>query len=268
LHWGGQLLAPVVEELLELLRQSLVVQDDETGWRINGKTTWSPCFRDPRLVLFLIDCCRSRDVIAPVSGESFAGTLVSDYYAAYNGQDCPKQRCLVHLLRELAKLRKQLHWQSMQAFIQPLIDLFRDVLQLGKDREKLGHAGFHETYKPIIGRFDDRMLNTQTRHPDCPRICKQLYTHCDELFTFMDDPQVPVDNNGRERNSHSLAAVRNDGCTQRADWSAAAFAWIKSVIVTGMKNGMCLINYEIEVVRAKLQAERLPLPLTLATDTS
>jgi hypothetical protein len=37
-----------------------------------------------------------------VLGESFAGTLVSDFYAAYNGLDCAKQRCLVHLLRELA----------------------------------------------------------------------------------------------------------------------------------------------------------------------
>jgi len=38
LRWGGQLFAPVVEELLELLRQSPVVQGDETGWRINGQT--------------------------------------------------------------------------------------------------------------------------------------------------------------------------------------------------------------------------------------
>ena len=79
LHWGGQLFAPVVEELLELLRQSPVVQGDETGWRINGKTAWAWCFRDPRLALFLIDRHRSRDVIVRVLGESFAGTLVSDF---------------------------------------------------------------------------------------------------------------------------------------------------------------------------------------------
>ena len=76
-----------------------------------------------------------------VLGESFAGTLVSDFYAAYNGLDCAKQRCLVHLLRELAKLREELPWQSVRAFIQPLIDLFRDAIQLGKDREQLGRRG-------------------------------------------------------------------------------------------------------------------------------
>ena len=74
------------------------------------------------------------------------------------------------------------------------------------------------------------------------RIWKRLYKHCDELFTFLDDPQVPADNNGTERDIRSLAAARNDGGTHRADWSAAAFARIKSVIVTGMKNGVRFIE--------------------------
>ncbi len=268
LRWGGRLFAPVVEELFELLRQSPVVQGDETGWRISGQTAWAWCFRDPRLALFLIDRHRSRDIIVRVLGESFAGTLVSDFYAAYNGLGCTKQRCLVHLLRELAKLRDELPWQSVRAFIQPLIELFQDAIVLGKNREKLGSAAFDQAYQRLIERFDDLMLGTQTRHPQCLRIWKRLYKHCDELFTFLDDPRVPADNNGTERDIRSLAAARSDGGTHRADWSAAAFARIKSVIVTGMKNQVRFIQYGIEVVRAKLSGERLPLPLTAAPDTS
>ena len=45
----------------------------------------------------------------------------------------------------------------------------------------------------FIDRFDDLMWTTQTRHPDCVRIWKRLDKHCDELFTFLDDPQVPAD---------------------------------------------------------------------------
>jgi transposase len=268
LRWGGQLFAPVVEELFELLRQSPVVQGDETGWRINGQTAWAWCFRDPRLALFLIDRHRSRDVIARVLGGSFAGTLVSDFYAAYNGLECAKQRCLTHLLRELAKLREELPWQSVRAFVQPLIDLFQDAIQLGKDREKLGSEAFYQAYKRLIDRFDGLMLGTQTRHPDCVRIWKRLYKHCDELFTFLDDPRVPADNNGSERDIRSLAAARSDGGTHRTEWSAAAFARIKSVIVTGMKNHVRFIQYGIKVVRAKLLGEQLPLPLAAAPDTS
>ena len=89
-----------------------------------------------------------------------------------------------------------------------------------------------------------------------------------ELFTFLDDSRVPADNNGTERDIRSLAVARSDGGTHRADWSAMAFARIKSIIVTGMKNGVRFIEYGTEVVRAKLRGERLPLPLATATDTS
>jgi hypothetical protein len=268
LRWGGQLFAPVVDEILELLRQSPVVQGDETGWRINGQPAWAWCFRDPRLALFLIDRHRSRDVLIRVLSETFAGTLVSDFYAAYNGLDCAKQRCLVHLLRELAKLREELPWQSVRAFIQPLIALFQDAIQLGKDREKLDCAAFDAAHQRLLDRFDELMIKTRSQHPDCIRICKRLFKHCDELFTFLDDPAVPADNNGTERDIRSLAAARNDGGTHRADWSAAAFARLKSIIVTGMKNQVRFIQYGIAVVRAKLRGERLPLPLAAAPDTS
>jgi transposase len=268
LRWGGTLFAPVVEELFELLRQSPVVGGDETGWRINGQPAWAWCFRDPRLALFLIDRHRSRAVLVRVLGTTFAGTLVSDFYAAYNGLECPKQRCLVHLLRELAKLRDELPWQSVRAFIGPLLELFRDAIQLGKDRAKLGVPAFAQARQRILDRFDDLLLLTRTSQPDCLRIWKRLVRHCDELFTFLHDPQVPADNNGSERDIRSLAAARSDGGTHRAEWSATSFARIKSVIATGMKNGIRFIQYGIEVVRAKLRGERLPLPLASAPNTS
>jgi transposase len=261
LRWGGTLFEPVVEELLERLRNSAVVQGDETGWRINGQLAWAWCFRDPVLALFLIDRHRSHDVIARVLGPSFAGTLVSDFYAAYNGLDCPKQRCLVHLLRELAKLREELPWQSVRAFIQPLLTLFQDAIQLGKDRAAMSSQAFDRAHQAILDRYDDLMVNSCSQQPDCRRIWRRLFKHGNELFTFLNDPQVPADNNGCERDIRSLAAARNDGGTHRADWSATAFARIKSVIVTGLKNGVRFIHYGLEVVQAKLQGQPAPLPL-------
>jgi hypothetical protein len=130
----------------------------------------------------------------------------------------------------------------------------------------LGPARFHEVYRRLIDQLDELMLETRSRHPDCVRIWKRLYQHCDELFTFLDDPAVPADNDGTERDIRSLAAARHDGGTHRADWSAAAFARLKSVIVTGMKNRVRFIRYGIEVDRAKLRGERRPLPLTATPD--
>lgn len=265
LRWGGTLFEPVVEELLARLRNSPVVQGDETGWRINGQTAWAWCFRDPALALFLIDRHRSREVLVRVLGESFAGTLVSDFYSVYHGLDCPKQRCLVHLLRELAKLREELPSASVRAFIQPLITLFQDAIQLGKDRDTLTPTAFDRARQNILDRFDDLLLSSRSRHPACRRIWRRLFKHCDELFTFLNDPRVPADNNGCERDIRSLAAARNDGGTHRADWSATAFARIKSVVVTSLKNGLRFIHYGLDVVRAKLDGQPLPLPLVHST---
>jgi hypothetical protein len=86
--------------------------------------------------------------------------------------------------------------------------------------------------------------------------------------TFLDDPAMPADNNGTERDIRSLAAARSDGGTHRADWSAAEFTQLKSVIVTGMKNRLRFIRYGIEEVRAQLRGERVPVPLAATPDTS
>jgi hypothetical protein len=135
---------------------------------------------------------------------------------------------------------------------------------LGKDRDRLSVRAFAQAHQDILDRFDDLLLNSRSRHPECLRIWRRLFKHCDELFTFLDDPRVPADNNGCERDIRSLAAARSDGGTHRAPWSATAFARIKSVIVTGLKNGVRFINYGLKVVRAQLQGQPLPLPLATA----
>ena len=33
--------------------------------------------------------------------DGFAGVLVSDFYPAYDSIDCPQQKCLIHLIRDI-----------------------------------------------------------------------------------------------------------------------------------------------------------------------
>ncbi|HEY0980725.1 IS66 family transposase, partial [Schlesneria sp.] len=63
LGWGGKLLAPVVIDLLDLLRQQNLIHADETGWRINGKNVWAWCFSNPQIAVYLIRHSRSGAVI-------------------------------------------------------------------------------------------------------------------------------------------------------------------------------------------------------------
>ncbi|MGE0377465.1 MAG: hypothetical protein AB7Q45_18810, partial [Planctomycetaceae bacterium] len=45
------------------------------------------------------------DLAAPGAHVGERAKLVTDFYAACHALECRKQRCLVHLLRELVKLR-------------------------------------------------------------------------------------------------------------------------------------------------------------------
>jgi transposase IS66 family protein len=139
--------------------------------------------------------------------------------------------------------------------------LVQDAIQRGKERTRHTPAAFAEARAAILNRFDDLLWNGHSGNRDCLRIWKRLFKHGDALFPFLDDPCVPADNNGCERDIRSLAAARNDGGTHRADGSAAAFARIKRVIVTSLKNGLRFIHYGLDAVRAQLQGAPMPLPV-------
>jgi transposase len=261
LKWGGLLFAPVVMKLWEILRNSPVVHADETGWRVNGQNLWAWCFSNPQLALYLIGERRNRAVLEKALGDSLPGVLVTDFYAVYNKIDCRKQKCLVHLLRDLTKLREELPRRIVKGYIQPWIALFQDAIALGKSRENLPEGDYAQARQTIHDRFDHLMLErTIPDHPDCRRLWKRLFKHCGELFTFLSEREVPSDNNSGERDIRSLVALRADGGTNRTDWGAKTLGAIKSVIRTCQKNGRSFFVYGMSLVRSRLTGQPPPLP--------
>jgi hypothetical protein len=264
LRWFGRQFHPVVQQLLALLRDSTVVHADETGWRINGRNVWCWCFSNPKLAVFLINHHRSAAVVREALGDSLPGVLVTDFYAAYNALACRKQRCLVHLLRELAKLRDELPAAAVTRHIQPLIELFQDAVLLAGRRGELSTDEFAQQAESVKHRFHQRYWR-QSNNPDCQRIYDRLRRHQDELLVFLDVPGVPPDNNACERDIRSVAAARADGGVNRSTWGADAFAVAKSIIRTCQKNGRRFFDYALDALGASGQGQPLPLP---TADTS
>src|SRR5208283_3230000 len=92
------------QELIRQMRASPHVHVDETGWRIDGKNFWLWAFTDPTFTLYHVDASRGGRVALKMLGEAFDGTVVADFYSAYDGLAGPKQRCLTHLMREIREL--------------------------------------------------------------------------------------------------------------------------------------------------------------------
>jgi transposase/uncharacterized coiled-coil protein SlyX len=261
LRWFSDRFDPVVEELLRILRESPVVHGDETGWRINGKNVWCWCFSNPKLAVFLIDRHRSAAVVRAALGDSLSGVLVTDFYAAYHAIDCRKQRCLVHLLRELVKLRDELPAAAVARHIRPLIELFQDAIALAGQRKTLPADQFATQAAEIKRRFSERWWR-ESKVPDCQRIYNRLRRHRDELLVFLDDPAVPPDNNSAERDIRSVAAARSDGGTNRTDWGAKAFGVAKSIVSTCRKSSRNFFGYALAALERLATGQPAPLPLS------
>lgn len=260
LGWFAKRFDPVVTGLLDVLRTSDVVHADETGWRINGKNVWCWCFSNPTLAVFLIDRSRSAAVVREALGDSLPGVLVTDFYAAYHAIECRKQRCLVHLLRDLRKLRDELPAAQVARHIRPVMELFQNAISLANRRGEMTPEEFELHAAAIKHRFDETWWR-QSIDPDCQRIYKRLRRHKDELLTFLEKPAVPPDNNAAERDIRSVAATRADGGINRTDWGAKAFGIAKSIVRTCRKNGLNFFAYGLAALKAIAAGRPPDLPL-------
>jgi hypothetical protein len=260
LAWGSKLFDPVVAGLLELLRQEDVIHADETGWRIDGQNVWAWCFANPRIAVYLIQHSRGSQVLRDALGDSLAGVLVCDYYASYNILHAKKQRCLVHLLRELHTLRDKVPAICVKKHLQPLSTLFQDAIALGKRREQLTADKYDHECDAIYRRYA-ALATAPSTNAHVRRIQKRLEKYADEMFTFLELPHVPPDNTPAERDIRSVAAARGDCGVNRTDWGAKAFAHAKSVIRTCQKQGRNFLQYGLEVIRAASAGQSPPLPL-------
>ena len=104
IHQVARQAQPAVDRILERIRGNPVVHADETGWREDGANGYAWTFSTPTERYFLRRG-RHKEVVDEVLDESFSGVLVSDFYAAYHHYPGLKQRCWVHLLRDIHDLK-------------------------------------------------------------------------------------------------------------------------------------------------------------------
>lgn len=193
---------PLYEELLKRMKQSKVLHVDETGWKNNGQSRWLWKFTDKNVSINQILKGRGQKDLEEVLGKKFDGVLISDFLSAYNKIETEaKQRCLVHLLRELKKIRERIP-EDEQAirFAKRLEDIIRQAVALAS-----GYRS-HEISKPELkkerakleGALDDLKLANPT-HRVLKRLVKRLERHKHELLTFLDYPGIDYHNNHAER---------------------------------------------------------------------
>ena len=254
----GERLTPLYDAVWEEVKRSGVLWADETGWRVAGRTFWLWCFATKGAVLYVIDRSRASPVVLRVLGEVFHGVLISDFFGSYNAiVALAKQRCVVHLLRELKKVDLNNRSAEWRSFRRQLKRLIRDAVNLGRDRGLYGDAGYDRRWKRMHGRLSD-LYSAGYTDCDCRRLSKRLSKHRDELFTFLEHDGVTADNNFAERAIRPAVQMRKAYYGNRSQSGAAAQAIFMTLFRTLELRGVDPVIHLEQSLRHMIEHGDLP----------
>jgi transposase len=231
---------------------------DETGWRVKGKTWWLWCFTTGELTYYLIDRCRGSPLLRKFFKREFQGILVTDFWGAYNAIGCmAKQKCIPHLLRELLRVDKyEKHGKVWQRFGKKLRRLLRDAMRLSRHSERT--APDYASKRERIGVRLQELLDRPWKDKNARRLVKRLRRHQDELFTFLDHPEVPYDNNTAERAIRPAVIIRKNSYCNRSEAGANMQAVLMSVFRTLKQRGHNPLQTLVKALSTYLITGQMP----------
>ena len=240
--------------------QSAVLNADETGWRVNGKTHWLWCFATSELSWFMIDRSRGSPALQQFFTQEFDGTLVSDFWAAYNAVECAfRQKCLVHLFRDLEHVeRYKSPGQDWPAFAKKLRRLLGDAIRLRRRRGEIPPETYASRRACLTRRLEE-LIATPCKDSQARRLIKRFRRHQGELFTFLDQPDVPFDNNLAERSIRPAVIIRKNSYGNRSGQGADIQAILMSVFFTLKKRGHNPVKTVHEALTGYLETGKMPV---------
>jgi transposase len=191
---------------------------------------------------------------------SFTGTAVHDFWKPYyNYRNCKHALCNAHILRELNGIVENYH----QTWAGKMKDLLLEIKQSTED--SLGILtldeleDFENRYDAIlrIGEKEnplnhDRLVATKTltlslkrgriAHTKARNLLDRMRLYKKDILKFMDDAEVPFDNNLAERDIRMSKVQQKISGGFRSDQGSAAFSRIRSYIATAIKQRISVLE--------------------------
>jgi hypothetical protein len=237
------------EKLLLELRCAKHVYADETGWRTNGKNGHLWAVTDPTHTLYHVDKSRGGKVIQKLLGKAFGGTLVSDFYSAYSRMDCKKQKCLTHLLRELAESAEKSPAFAAGSFFTQSKRRIKQMLRLKGQCKDPREPDYARRGRRLETRLE-QLANADYDEANARRIAKRIRKHRQELTAFLWDKDLDGTNNAAERAIRPAVVARKISGGSRSKNGAEAWATLASLLRTAGQQG----QNRLETIKSMLMA--------------
>ena len=209
-------------ELEQKIREALVKYIDETGWRINGKNNWLWIFINDEVALYLVRKRRNHKVPYELLRNQEGKTIVSDRLVSYDElqkkSGCDHQICWTHLLRNSKDLAE--HYSEAKYIHKRMKYIYRKAKE-------------NKTSKEELLQWIDLIASRKYRSTEVYKFVKSVCRkHRDDLFRFVDNPQIKPTNNLAERGIRPAVVIRKISGGSRSDKGAETTCKLMSVLQT------------------------------------
>lgn len=244
--------------ILEAMRESPHIYIDETGWKINGKGHWLWAFVSERLAYYQIEKSRGSKVPKQIIPTDYGGILITDFYAAYNKLPGKKQKCLVHLLREMKSCYEKNETQEFLKYYKQLKRIIQDALRLDKKRSEMPQESFLSRVVKIKKRLLDWSVRSyEDKH--LKRLSDRFLKHWFDLVTFLEEPGISFNNNLCERQIRPNVIIRNRSYQNRSANGAGAHEILMSLLQTLRLQRQSPVTFLKQAYLAHRQGNPVPL---------
>lgn len=242
---------PIYKQLIKSLKQGKFTHWDETGTKVDGENAWRWKISNKRISVTHTDKSRGQKVVEEIFGDKYDGVLISDFLSAYNKIKArAKQRCLVHIMRDLNKVIK--YWdeedEEVIRYCVRLKKIFKDAIGLHMEyRDKKWDKKYYKKRKAITESLRDfefanpgkKILN---------RFAKRLKRYKDELFTFLYIKGIDYHNNHAEQQIRPDVLLRKITFGNRSEKGAKVHDVVMSILQTAKLNKMDPVKIYKEIM--------------------
>ncbi len=195
------------DRIVKRLCKGQLLHADETKISVGGMDGFVWVLADMEEVAYIYSETRQGDTLHSLL-KDFTGVLVSDFYAAYDGIQCPQQKCLIHLIRDLndAVLKYPFDGE-LKSLVKGFADLVRPMVET-VDRHGL-KSHFLRKHLVAVGRFYRRISGTAFQSESAIKFKERFEKNKDKLFTFLKYDGVPWNNNNAEHAIKAFAMLRH-----------------------------------------------------------
>ncbi len=176
-------------------------------------------------------------------GRLFSRVLVSDFYAAYSHYPGLKQRCWVHLLRDIHELKALYPQDIGLARWATAVRQLYDRAKACADARSRPASGYQPSASPnqlMLEKLPLSLCQPFSNDETAPqaKLCRRIERFIKELFVFVSHPDVPPENNAAERSLRHLVISRKISGGTRSERGTSSKIALASLFGTWRSNSL------------------------------